>query len=342
MAKDKNISGDLFNPVQLLESIFTKLKELETISDAGKLFPNGIESVDLNVIESVNSNEFRLRMTAKSNKADGDTLVNIVSDQTDDELTISFDAEGHKIISLIAKMDLEQNNPAIRDKLKAILDAADRTWEEAAVFPDEIRNSHPETKPFHFVDIPFQDGGPINPPLPHAPHVLTKMEEFTQALKQGAINDAEKADAISWIFHLFGDVHQPLHCIEHISELHPGGDRGGNSFKLKGSAKNLHSAWDSSVNVLEHGKGNEELAVEIMQLHTRQTLANDLGEVNPEKWARSSYNLAKTNAYSIEENPANPPKLSTAYINNMQKIGRRQAALAGYRLANRLVEIFQS
>jgi len=59
-----------------------------------------------------------------------------------------------------------------------------------------------------------------------------------------------------------------------------------------------------------------------------------------EKWARASFALAKTVAYApLHENPSNPPMPTAAYLKNAEKTGRRQAALAGYRLANRLKDI---
>jgi len=330
--------AELFRPDHLLEKAIQKLKDLGNGLEASTLFPDGIEAFNLEVITNNDTNEFRLSITAKESTGHTNGALSL---QSDDDVVPFFNAEGHTIIALIAKMDLEANQPECHEKVMAILNAGDRTWEEAALFPDEIRQKQPETKPWHFVDIPFKDGDTMpNPALPPAPHVLTKIDEFTTTLTQGNGTDQEKVDAISWIFHLFGDVHQPLHCISHFSKLHPDGDRGGNSFKLKGGAKNLHSAWDSSVNVLEKGKGNEDLATEIMELHTREELEADLAETNTEKWARASFKLAKTNAYSIKENPSNAPKLSAAYLKNMQAIGRKQAALAGYRLADRLQQIF--
>ena len=249
-----------------------------------------------------------------------------------------FNAEGHHVIALVMEKDLAANSPATLTKVNQILGAVDRDIREAATFPDDIRSAHPETKPFHFIDIPFEDGGAVTPPLPRAPHVLSQMEEFSQFLRSRRGSAQEKADALSWLIHLFGDVHQPLHCIEHRSELHPAGDRGGNLFKIKSAKRNLHSLWDSAVNVTQP-LDEDEIADEVIQAHPRSSLHQALGVTNPEKWARTSFRLAKTHAYTLEEDPDNPPQPSTAYKKNMEKIGRKQAALAGYRLADRLQAI---
>lgn len=343
MEQESNSSQDI--PFQdqgksahLIETVFSKLKELADGEGASKLFPQGVSSVELEVSASGENKTFRFALKGGGG-VNGNTVALAATQSDGDEFGVSFNAEGHKVIALIAQIDLQANAPLVAEKVDKILKAVDRTWEEAAVFPDEIRNQQPQTKPFHFVDIPFENGGPANPPLPHPPHVLTKLKEYTEFLKSEQGNENEKGDGVSWLFHLFGDVHQPLHCIEHINEFHPAGDRGGNSFRLKGNPKNLHSAWDSSVNISEE-IGNPELAEKIMELHPRNSLQNELQQADTENWARASFRIAKQHAYSIKENPENPPKLSKAYLKNMETIGRRQAALAGYRLSNRLQEIF--
>ena len=52
----------------------------------------------------------------------------------------------------------------------------------------------------------------------------------------------EKQNALRFLVHLVGDLHQPLH-------VGNGKDRGGNSVRLKwfGESTNLHSVWDSKL-----------------------------------------------------------------------------------------------
>src|SRR5262249_21073784 len=231
----------------------------------------------------------------------------------DGDVEVTFNAEGHHIIALIMEQDLTHQFPQTMKKVNKILKNGGRTLLAAATFPDDIRATHPETKQFHFVDMPFQAGGPVNPPLPHTPHVISKIADFSVALKQVNATAQQRVDALSWLIHLFGDIHQPLHCIERISELHPGGDRGGNSFQLKGQAHNLHSLWDSSVSFTNNE--SPQLALDIMSEHSRPDLAADLAHTEVESWARASFALARKFAYGpLQENPANPPTPSAAYL----------------------------
>ena len=55
---------------------------------------------------------------------------------------------------------------------------------------------------------------------------------------------------LSWLEHLVGDIHQPLHAVSRYSVLHPGGDHGGNEFHLDDPADpklSLHWFWDSAL-----------------------------------------------------------------------------------------------
>jgi hypothetical protein len=315
----------------LLEAVLDKLKEVGAGDEPSRMFPNGIGSVDVQV--GVGDGQRQSVSVSLKLGAGGGAAAE------DEEAEVRFNSEGHHVIALIAMRDLEARSPNAFQAVKQILEDGDRSVEEAAEFPDTIRNQQPETKPFHYVDIPLEENGPLNPPLPEEPHVLSKIAEFTQLLINGGGNAEETVNNLSWLFHMFGDVHQPLHCVERFNEFHRRGDSGGNGFKLRGRKNNLHSLWDSSVNV-SRAVDNEELADEIMQQHTRASLATDLQVADTERWARASFRLAKRNAYTLVEDPSNPPRPPADYLRKMETIGRRQAALGGYRLSDRLIHIF--
>ncbi|HEX8138513.1 MAG TPA: S1/P1 nuclease [Pyrinomonadaceae bacterium] len=317
----------------LLEAVLDKLKEVGAGDEPSRMFPNGIGSVDVEVGVG-DGRQQNLRVSLKLGSAG-------CGAEADEEAEIRFNSEGHHVIALIAITDLEERSPQAFEAVQQILLDGDRTVIEAAEFPDTIRNQQPETKPFHYVDIPLQANGPLNPPLPDPPHVLTKMAEFTELLAGGGGNAQEKVNNLSWLFHLFGDVHQPLHCAERFNQFHRRGDGGGNGFRLRGRKDNLHSLWDSSVNV-SRAVDEEELRDEIMQEHTRDSLATDLQVTDTERWARASFSLAKRHAYILVEDPSNPPRPPADYLRKMERVGRRQAALGGYRLSDRLAEIFGS
>src|SRR5437870_13642051 len=62
-------------------------------------------------------------------------------------------------------------------------------------------------------------------------------------------NDPErKAIALAWLFHLVGDIHQPLHTAQLFTTDYPKGDRGGNEIcvrvKEAEQPMDLHRFWD--------------------------------------------------------------------------------------------------
>jgi len=325
---------------RFIEKAIEQVQRLGSSQETSQLFPNGLKSLELDLVASDGT---RVSLKLASNDS---SSTEVTAPGTDSPIFVgkdvqaTFNAEGHHVVALIARADLQQRLPATMAKVQKILDNGGRDLLAAATFPDDIRSSHPETKPFHFIDIEFETGGPAIPPLPPAPTVISKIADFTAAIKRGG-TPKDLIDPLSWLIHLVGDIHQPLHCITHISSLHPrpDGDRGGNSFALRGHARNLHSLWDSSVSFT--AESEDQIASDILQEHTRTELAADLRETDTEQWARSSFNLAKQFAYApLHENPSSPPKPTAQYLANTLKVGRRQAALAGYRLADRLQEVF--
>jgi len=254
------------------------------------------------------------------------------------DIHVLFNVEGHQVIAMAAVRDLETRSPTALHRVADILERGRRSLEDAAIFPDTIRHDQPATAPFHFVDFMFDDTMTADPPLPQAPHVVSELATFSRRVAAAGSAATDRVDALSWLIHLCGDIHQPLHCATRRSALHPNGDRGGNAFRLRGSARNLHSLWDSSVDV-SGGASEPELAQRILRDHPRQSFAADLAVTDFERWARASYQIARDVVYTIRENSSRPPAPSNAYLRTMERQGQRQAALAAYRLSDLLTRI---
>jgi len=87
-----------------------------------------------------------------------------------------------------------------------------------------------------------QDPEPVN--------ILTAMAENQRIVADD--NDAErKAIALAWLFHLVGDIHQPLHTAQIFTVDYPQGDRGGNEICVRvtqaGQPMDLHRFWDGVI-----------------------------------------------------------------------------------------------
>ena len=257
---------------------------------------------------------------------------------------VVFGPKGHGAIMVIAMRDIEARRPEVKAKIDDILgnDPKSRTdYFIAANWADRVRLSRPDTRPWHFIDIPYDPLSPdAEPALPEPPHAISQLAAMSEEL--GRVDDPEKkADALCFVLHLIGDLHQPLHCITRITADFPApkGDAGGNLFKIGGHYRELHRLWDDSVNLMLQDSA-EDLAVEIMQKHTRDSLARAVAVKEPETWARASYAIAVEHGYRpLEDGADGVPRPSSGYLRKARDIGQRQAALGGYRLADWLTSL---
>ena len=150
----------------------------------------------------------------------------------------SWGKTGHRIVGEIAQRNLKPST------LKAIRKlAGDDDLSRLANWPDEIR-SDPKmgfTTPWHYVSIPTgktyfdqkrnKDGDLLE--------ALYRFEDTLRDLKE---TKEHKLDALRFLIHMTGDLHQPLHV--GLAE-----DRGGNSIRVKWFKveTNLHSVWDEEL-----------------------------------------------------------------------------------------------
>ena len=74
-------------------------------------------------------------------------------------------------------------------------------------------------------------------------NIMEALGYISEKLKSETTSDEDKAVLLCWMFHLVGDLHQPLHSSAIFTpRLFSEGDRGGNSIKVE--KYNLHSTWD--------------------------------------------------------------------------------------------------
>ena len=78
------------------------------------------------------------------------------------------------------------------------------------------------------MDFPFKpEGEPasIQAMEPPQENILTAIAENTRILETGS-DPARRGAALTWLFHLVGDVHQPLHAVQLFTREYPNGDCG--------------------------------------------------------------------------------------------------------------------
>lgn len=228
--------------------------------------------------------------------------------------------DGHQMVALIARAHLTKKASAAVDRLLAqypIDPALKRYCQElsgdpmanAATWPDDIRSIN-KTASWHFVDIPLTvttTGGSLDawcPPVGESidgkdrPGCIVKAIAYNLAiLRNREQSGAARADALRYIIHFVGDIHQPLHDADND-------DRGGNctvmSFFGEQRPTNLHSIWDSRILERELTATKTTPAAYAHTLDVKfaaQGRAFRNKKPDPTAWAWEGFTLAKTVTY---------------------------------------------
>jgi hypothetical protein len=193
---------------------------------------------------------------------------------------------------------------------------------------------HARHKYWHFVDTPFSTDGSALPAVP-APNAQTQIAAFRSALASTSSSDALKSYDLSWLLHLVGDVHQPLHCSTRASRKDGTGDNGGNKVRLScARCSNLHAFWDGIP-----GPGTTTPASVIRMARTLPAPDATAAAKRDEKaWIAEGFQLAQGEVYASPPigSGDGPFSVTTAYRNAARALARQRIALAGARLANLL------
>ena len=237
----------------------------------------------------------------------------------------AWGVSGHRIVAMIAENHLTER---ARQRVTELL-GEDVTLASIATFADEIRNSRPDTKQFHFVDIPLAannyDPARDCRETEEGDCVIAAIERFRQELSSSSESAGRRRFALKFLVHLIGDMHQPLHCADD-------NDRGGNDVKVtwfgrSGKGINLHSVWDRLI-IEEAGLGDVEFAEALEEGLTAQSIqTRQRGTVT--EWALEAHRAARDHAYRLPRNR----RLGQAYYDRTFAVVDEQLLRGGLRLA---------
>ncbi|KRG66780.1 endonuclease [Stenotrophomonas terrae] len=158
---------------------------------------------------------------------------------------LAWGAQGHRLVARIAEPNLHPATKAEIDRLLAAEPGA--SLSSIAPWADQLRGNDPDlgkrSASWHYVNM-AEDDCAFSPPK-HCANgncVVGALQEQSALLANRQLSDAERLQALKFVVHLVGDLHQPLHAGY-------GHDRGGNNYQLQfnGRGTNLHSVWDSGM-----------------------------------------------------------------------------------------------
>ena len=242
----------------------------------------------------------------------------------------AWGVEGHRAIGIIAENHLTAK---ARRAVRALLGT--QSLAMVSTQPDEMRYlpEYKETAPWHYVNTAMglnhdQYLQAVKGQLePNAYNVLLlKIKE----MRDPALSQAQRAEALIFVVHIVGDMHQPMHTGR-------AEDKGGNDIKMtyRGKDTNLHSLWDSGLldyqGLTYTELGQQDSAVPTPLLKTWQATAD------PADWLFESYTIAGQLYAEAAQNP-NP---DFRYYPAHADIVKQRLQQAGIRLAGVLNAAFK-
>lgn len=172
----------------------------------------------------------------------------------------------------------------------------------------------------------------------------------TRAASQ-TLPESERAIALTWVFHLLGDIHQPLHSTSFFTPTRfSQGDRGGNDIPTKEDAnatvRNLHNYWDWILSNRQSFNYNFKVAEKLALQHADAAVRSQ-SRMHINDWVAESHQLALSSVYTDlvmswvldNENkpgPMAPLVLTEDYYQQAKAVSEKQVVKAGYRLAKQL------
>lgn len=240
---------------------------------------------------------------------------------------LAWGAEGHQIVAHIAAREL---TPATRRAVEALLGGdAESAMVDASTWADEIRNQRRATGPWHYVDIPVGTRG-YDPrrDCRREDCVVAQIERDQRILLDKALLPAVRAEALRFLIHFVGDIHQPLHASDNR-------DRGGNEVHIILGRKksNLHSVWD--VDIVRSLGRNAMTVANAIEADMSVAKHRSWQSGTAANWANESFQISNNEIYSMPgtNDISAPVILPRNYTERESGVVQEQLEKAGVRLA---------
>lgn len=248
---------------------------------------------------------------------------------------------GHEIVADLAQRQL--NAKAQAEVTRLLAAESDPTLPGVAMWADNLRSSDADlfkkTSRWHYINFPREAVCEFVPvrDCPDGNCVVAAINRNFTILSDKNRSDKERTEALKFLVHFIGDVHQPFHAGY-------GDDRGGNSFQISYQGKawkplanpkptdyvpagwNIHSVWDSMIleSKTRDSKKYAGILWKQLPLAYDETKRSDRPAV---EWAMQSCRILRDNPY--------PPTniIKDDYLDKYRPLQERRLREAGARLA---------
>ena len=251
---------------------------------------------------------------------------------------------GHKTIAGISETNM---SPVARTRMQALFRASTllgtpkcplNNIEDASVWPDCVRRDQLRwnyTNAWHYQNVDICKPFDLKSACAGGNCVSAQIDRNAALLKDRTLPAHVRLEALTFLVHFVGDLHQPLHAGDRS-------DRGGNDVKanygiIPGS--NLHSVWDGAL-----AERSISAAPALLRRYNSDEKAI-LGTGNSAAWSEEAWQLSRDNSYpraldgdACGAPPAKPVTIDEADVTASRDALRLQVQRAGLRLARLLDE----
>lgn len=239
--------------------------------------------------------------------------------------------EGHQVVGALAERRL---TPLASAMVREILGEARLSDRDVAVWADDHRDR--SNAPWHWVDIPFAAGRyDAARDCPGGMCAVARLEWAAEVLAHEP-DPPRRLEALRWLVHVVGDLHQPLHAAEGWRGGNLGGVRLPAHVGARSYVASLHVLWDAEVvwPVLA-GRPPLEVAAALDAAIGARPPAAWVADLSPAAFAGESNRLARTIYQELGVTPRQtaPIEVPEAYLLAQRSRVEEALGRAGVRLA---------
>jgi len=261
--------------------------------------------------------------------------------------TLAWGKSGHAVVGKIAQTQL---TTAASTYIQQLLTSRFNTQQlaDVASWPDDVLyntsnpdyNKFPWSKTMHYINVEYNWPRVWVPDAlkncTSTPCVITAIQNFTKFLSTPGNSAASCGEALSFLTHFVGDLHQPLHCGYRL-------DLGGNLIRVyflnNSTIKPLHSVWDDGMIDALTGIQDYMLLYGYVVNETSRLKPDQLTgfalETDVTRWAEESYALVRTVVYEYQDVIGDPNAqgfITSQYLNQNVRVAMLRIIMAGMRL----------
>jgi hypothetical protein len=262
----------------------------------------------------------------------------------------AWSTDGHVIVCKIAETYLKPSARKVIDELLVVPDEPEKkrsisdprlcTWADAIRSGAVYDKKYPNHRTWHYINIELKVKEEDFKVKEEEDHVVSAIPKFVKVLKNREETSENRKEALLFIIHFVGDMHQPLHCSNRND------DKGGNMQPIKsfkGTTRdrmNLHSVWDDNMVQAEKGELTVDDYVKRLTEEIKEQDRKTWAKGDTKLWAWEAHMFGVKHVYQFTDGKVFPlpgkgdiELTDENYVQANKPIVREQLKKAGVRLA---------